>query len=175
MSKPVQRNGNDGLLESAGSEKSEKYIALYRSAVYVLSYLVGKMFCNYLKFSFDVELDLDKNLSGWSPNEAFQKSIDDIFENVSRENFGMENFKGRLIDLKGSASEPKVQIESPTGKTVFTSDDITYYIMGELSLQKETLEIMQMEKIKDSSPMKNWRKWQRKSSVSAAVTSSQWN
>ena len=126
----------DGLLESAGSEKSEKYIALYRSAVYVLSYLVGKMFCNYLKFSFDVELDLDKNLSGWSPNEAFQKSIDDIFENVSRENFGMENFKGRLIDLKGSASEPKVQIESPTGKTVFTSDDITYYIMGELSLQK---------------------------------------
>ena len=48
----------------------------------------------------------------------------------------MENFKGRLIDLKGSASEPKVQIESPTGKTVFTFDDITYYIMGELSLQK---------------------------------------
>lgn len=124
----------DGVLDSTDcevSEKSEKYIAVYRSAVYVLSYLVGKLFYNYIYSGFNIDLKLDKNLSNWLPNKEFERSVDQIFEN-----FSLENFKNRLIELARDASEPKVRLEKQFEKMEGETDQIINYVMCELSLQK---------------------------------------
>lgn len=127
----------DGVLEtedSVASKKAERYIAVYRSVVYVLSYLVGELFYNYIHFGFNVDLQLDKNLSNWLPNEQFGESVDQIFNN-----FNLEDFKNRLIELSGEASVPRVRLESQNEKSEGTTDGIINYIMGQLSLQKSRI------------------------------------
>lgn len=116
------------------SESSEKYIAVYRSVVYVLSYLVGKLFYNYIRFAFDIDLQLVKNLSSWLPNEQFGESVDQIFDD-----FDLEDFKTRLIEFSGEACVPKVQSEKQTGKMEGTTREIINYVMGGLSLQKSRM------------------------------------
>lgn len=127
----------EGVLESGasgGEKKSEKYIAVYRSVVYVLSYLVGELFYNYIRFGFNIDLQLVKNLSSWLPNEQFGKSVDQIFDN-----FNLESFKTRLTELFGEACVPKVQLEKKAGKMEGTTNEIINYVMGQLSLQKSRL------------------------------------
>ena len=87
-----------------------------------------------MRFAFDIDLQLVKNLSSWLPNEQFGESVDQIFYN-----FDLEDFKTRLIEFSEEACMPKVQPEKQAGKMEGTTSEIINYVMGVLSLQKSRL------------------------------------
>lgn len=115
-------------LEEQKGEAKDDFIAVYRAVVYAMSYLIGRLFGNYMENIFDISGNLKDNLSEWEPNRSFRGSILKMFSD-----FEASKFYRRLENMQNGAPFALVKnVQWDTDAAV----DIEYtekWLMGRLA------------------------------------------